>query len=539
MGQIIRDVTSFRGTDIHREENAYFATGELDRQSVFQGAALGGFDFEFDYDARGQLVRTSGSADNSNAFAGHQVTPRDVWYDYEGGQHDEPSLRFAGQVERLERLVSVDSTAVNAEPLRQRFNAAGDVTARIGSEGTTHHRYDGQGQLRESIAPDGTRELYFYNGPSRRVLELTIPPGTSEPSRIRFWMDGTEIWYGGAGVVQKTLVHLSLGTRVGRIENRTNLTVESANGLGHVTASVEPAGGTLAAGFVYSPFGELLASAGTGTEDHLQRFNGKEYSPATNLSYYGWRYYDPLTMQWTQADPLYRFEPDVAWDDPRRAALYTFALNNPMKYIDPDGRDVYIFTWAPDYEKRQVGHSAIGVTQRDKNGQPTGNIVVRDLWGPGVQPNRLNVPADYRQTIIHENDIGKFEGGAGLGGNEERPADGILRVQTSESEEMDVSNALDRREVGERRWDHDENNCADYSSAGLAALGIAPPEKRKVKTQESLDSGIVGWFIGHTVRTPVSVHRNLENKDGVTVEKPLVRDKRLQDIDGDRLREGR
>jgi RHS repeat-associated protein len=67
--------------------------------------------------------------------------------------------------------------------------------------------------------------------------------------------------------------------------------------------------------------------------------HGKEHDQLTSLSYYGYRFYDRLTLTWTQADPLYRFVPDLAWDEPRRANLYSFSLNNALRYIDPDGRD--------------------------------------------------------------------------------------------------------------------------------------------------------------------------------------------------------
>jgi len=66
---------------------------------------------------------------------------------------------------------------------------------------------------------------------------------------------------------------------------------------------------------------------------------GKEADQLSRLNYYGYRYYDPLSLTWTQADPLYRVAPDRAYDQPRRMSLYSFSLNNPVRYMDPDGRD--------------------------------------------------------------------------------------------------------------------------------------------------------------------------------------------------------
>lgn len=45
-------------------------------------------------------------------------------------------------------------------------------------------------------------------------------------------------------------------------------------------------------------------------------------------------------MTWTQGDPLYRFAPDAERSHPRHSLLYTMSLNNPVRYIDPDGRQV-------------------------------------------------------------------------------------------------------------------------------------------------------------------------------------------------------
>jgi hypothetical protein len=39
------------------------------------------------------------------------------------------------------------------------------------------------------------------------------------------------------------------------------------------------------------------------------------------------------------ADPAYRLAPDFAYDEPQRANLYAYSLNNPMRWIDPDGLD--------------------------------------------------------------------------------------------------------------------------------------------------------------------------------------------------------
>src|SRR3569833_4609170 len=71
--------------------------------------------------------------------------------------------------------------------------------------------------------------------------------------------------------------------------------------------------------------------------------NDKFVDEVSDLTYFGFRYYDKSSMTWTQSDPFYRFAPDAAWSRPRNASLYTAHLNNPIRYIDPDGRSA--LTW--------------------------------------------------------------------------------------------------------------------------------------------------------------------------------------------------
>ncbi|ELV7526263.1 RHS repeat-associated core domain-containing protein [Flavobacterium psychrophilum] len=59
-------------------------------------------------------------------------------------------------------------------------------------------------------------------------------------------------------------------------------------------------------------------------------FNGKELDRETNLSFYGARYLDMKTSLWLNVDPLAEKMP--SWSS------YSFCFNNPMKFVDPDGR---------------------------------------------------------------------------------------------------------------------------------------------------------------------------------------------------------
>ncbi len=61
------------------------------------------------------------------------------------------------------------------------------------------------------------------------------------------------------------------------------------------------------------------------------KFNGKELDEETGFYYYGARYYDPRISIWASVDPLAEKYPNES--------PYVFVHNNPLIYVDPDGRD--------------------------------------------------------------------------------------------------------------------------------------------------------------------------------------------------------
>ena len=89
---------------------------------------------------------------------------------------------------------------------------------------------------------------------------------------------------------------------------------------------------------------------GSGTAAHARRLNDKFSDKLTGLAYYGARYFDNIAITWTQGDPLFRFVPDAAGALPRASNLYAFSLNNPLRYIDPDGQCV-VCPYAPPWEE--------------------------------------------------------------------------------------------------------------------------------------------------------------------------------------------
>jgi len=87
----------------------------------------------------------------------------------------------------------------------------------------------------------------------------------------------------------------------------------------------------------YYPFGGIIADISTGRSVQDRLYNGKELDTACNLWWYdfGARQYDPAAPRFITPDPL--AEKYYGWN------MYGYCMNNPVRFVDFDGMDVYIY----------------------------------------------------------------------------------------------------------------------------------------------------------------------------------------------------
>ncbi|MFT3769077.1 MAG: SpvB/TcaC N-terminal domain-containing protein [Minicystis sp.] len=93
----------------------------------------------------------------------------------------------------------------------------------------------------------------------------------------------------------------------------------------------------------YFPFGETWVEDNSSTSYTPYLFGGKELDDATDLYFFGARYYDARTSLWQSADPALSTFLDGSGEGgvfrPMSLQLFAYAAQNPAGYGDPDGRD--------------------------------------------------------------------------------------------------------------------------------------------------------------------------------------------------------
>ncbi|MBI5027194.1 MAG: hypothetical protein HZC12_10815 [Nitrospirae bacterium] len=94
---------------------------------------------------------------------------------------------------------------------------------------------------------------------------------------------------------------------------------------------ITDATGAKVQGIYYYPYGGTRSSTGTANIKH--KFTGQEEDAETGLYYYGARYYDPILGRFISADSIVQ---DPFY--PQSLNRYSYALDNPLKYVDPNGQ---------------------------------------------------------------------------------------------------------------------------------------------------------------------------------------------------------
>lgn len=203
------------------------------------------------------------------------------------------------------------------------------------------YKYDLRNQLREvqidnQMTGFKTMEKYEYNSNGWRVKK-------ESDQEVTYYLygKGIRVLEERSGFKGSAEGKLNLQTKImiygpqGRIayldeDQKLHYVINDLTGSTSIVTNEQ---GQELANFDYSPFGTLNQSEDQTGE--MTRFTGKDFDATTGLYYMGARYYDPTLGRFISEDPI-----QEGWN------WYTYSMNNPLKYFDPDGEDALAFDYA-------------------------------------------------------------------------------------------------------------------------------------------------------------------------------------------------
>ena len=201
-----------------------------------------------------------------------------------------------------------------------------DDNGNLIEDGNYYYNYDSFNRL-SSITNKKSGviiEQYWYDHEGQRIKKVSQASGTPV---TEYYLDNMVRVDDGSSTRSEVSVFHN-GQRVGSLQDETTLFyhpdhLESTD----VTTDIN---GDIVEEVTYSPFGRILSG-----ENMRYLYTGQERD-ATGLFYYGSRYYNPAIARFTQPDKIIA---DVY--NPQNLNKYSYALNNPYKYTDPNGEFVW------------------------------------------------------------------------------------------------------------------------------------------------------------------------------------------------------
>jgi len=289
---------------------------------------------DFGYDALNRLTTSNENSGSSWSQTNGYDQYGNRWIDYGGGNHN---LSFSTSTNRI-------TTSGYA------YDAAGNLT----NDSIHSYGFDGENKTK---SVDGVNDVYRYDGDGNRVRK-----NFALGEQLRMVYSGGQLlaeYDLSTGALKKEYVYGAKGL-IATIEPSTGTRYMTSDHLGSPRVVTNSSAGVVSR-HDYMPFGEELGATiggrttgmGFSVPDNVrQKFTQKERDNETGLDFFKARYYGSQQGRFTSPDPYnIIFEKEKGRDDDEKEEIlityisnpqvwnrYTYTLNNPLKYIDPDGK---------------------------------------------------------------------------------------------------------------------------------------------------------------------------------------------------------
>jgi RHS repeat-associated protein len=211
----------------------------------------------------------------------------------------------------------------------------------------------------------------------------------------------------------------------------------------------------------YLPFGEEIARTDCGAVGRgpSRKFTGKERDTETGLDYFLARYYSGAQARFTSPDKLNLTDDRLLV--PSTLNKYAYAANNPLRFLDPDGRDV-VALFEPPHGVRP-GHFALFAHNPDTNQAAFMSFGPTDQSFSGQLLTLSGGPVGSTVSF------GKPQSADDL-----RRDYAALSIQTSPEQAQDVINFINGFGAAENPYRLFQANCSTVCRDALKAVGVLP-----------------------------------------------------------------
>lgn len=239
------------------------------------------------------------------------------------------------------RVASTNARGTNSVPY---YDDAGNMM----TDGVNSYLYDADGRICAvaSTAIDGMTILtgYLYDADGVRIGKGSISAWSCDPT-VNGYQPLQDFVIGSSGApvsevgvdsddgtltAQRTYVYA--GGKLIATYNPDGLHFRATDWLGSLRASTD-AQGTLQSNSSTLPFGDQFTATGNPADKY--DFTGKERDAESGNDYFGARYYSSSMGRWMSPDPSVLDFADLS--NPQSLNLYSYVLNNPLKFTDIDG----------------------------------------------------------------------------------------------------------------------------------------------------------------------------------------------------------
>ena len=246
------------------------------------------------------------------------------------------------------------------------YDAGGNMITNSTVTTASTATYDAEGRVQTITGLPAGVLRYYYDGNGNRVMKVicssspctNTTSGAAISTYVYDAMNHLAVEYGPSAPVRGTqyLFADHLGT--------TRMMV-GANGSATHCYDFFPFGEELgtSVGTRGSCYEALSYPATASQESTSVKFTGKERDAETGVDFFGARYMSSAQGRWTSPDRLNITDHKLSV--PSTLNKYVYGANNPLKYVDPDGKDITIFYESPSFFS--AGH-ILFTAENEQNG---------------------------------------------------------------------------------------------------------------------------------------------------------------------------